>query len=474
MAALQLLDSMTGDSLGLAYGLSDLLVATIGGRQVLYAFSRTEATLVEVGIGSDGSLSVVNSLSLTGTFAPGSDPVLGLVGSVGAGQSLLIAGMSPSTGQGVDLSSAGALGEQTPLSVTGLLVAPTSLDLDGTAAFVSGRQGTGGLDLFLGAGDVFVRSASLEDTDDRALADVAAAVSVEHDGKVIVATVSASENGLSLVAATPGGLEYIGGMGASEGLPIGGPSDIEIIQRLDETLLVVSGRTSSSLSVITLGAGGAPILSDHILDAPWTRFQGAEAVATATYGDFAFVAAGGSEGGVSLFTVLPGGRMIHLSSVSDTNEAPLYRVSALEAQVANDRLDIFGVSALEAGIARLSYDLSGFGSVVLSSGGVASGTAMDDQLIGSATADVLSGAAGDDILFDGAGEDILRGGAGADHFVLHNDGQVDTILDFERGVDRLDSVGLGHALRGVAAFGDINFGRCDPRAWVREADPSHG
>ncbi|AZQ65711.1 hypothetical protein EF888_00325 [Silicimonas algicola] len=365
MAALQLTDVVTGNSLGLDYGFSDILATTIDGRRVLYALSRTEATLVEVGIGADGHLGIANTLALSGTFAAGSDPVLGLVDPAGSGQLLLMAGLPASTGQSVELSYLGALGDQAPLSVTGLLAAPTGLDLSGAAGLVSGRLGSGGLDLFTDFGNGLVWSASLEDTADRALGDVAAAVAFEHDGAVLVATVSATENGLNLVAITPGGMGYVAVMGASEGLPIGRPSDVEVIQRLDETLLVVSGRTSSSLSVVSLGPAGAPILSDHILDAPWTRFQGAEAVATATYGDFAFVAAGGSEGGVSLFTVLPGGRMVHLSSVADADQMPLYRVSALEAQVAYNRIDIFAVSAIEAGIARLSYDLSGFGAVVL-------------------------------------------------------------------------------------------------------------
>ena len=438
MAALQIQDGMSGASLGLTYGFADVLVTTIGGRSVLYALSRTEATIVEVSLGSDGSLTLLNGKDLSGTFAAGGDPALGIVDAVGPGGLLLLAGMNSTSGQCVTLGPLGTLGEQTACASNSAFAAPVGLDLDGTPALVVGRTGAGGLDLFVAAGDGFVWMGSVEDAEDRALADVAAAVTVEHDGFTLVATVSGTENGMNLVSAGADGLTQIAAMGSAEGLAVGRPSDIEAIQRLDETLLIVSGHTSSSLSVVSLGPGGAPILADHILDTPWTKLRGAEAVATATFGDFAFVAAGGSEGGVSLFTVLPGGRLVHLSSVADRDSVPLYRISSLEAQVADSRLDVLAVSSLEAGIARLSYDLSSMGSVVFSSGGEATGTTKDDQVIGSATADSLAGGVGDDIIFDGAGEDFLGGGVGADLFVLHNDRQSDTILDFERGIDRLD------------------------------------
>lgn len=82
----------------------------------------------------------------------------------------------------------------------------------------------------------------------------------------------------------------------------------------------------------------------------------------------------------------------------------------------------------------------------------------DDRLYGVAGADMMSGGGGDDRLFGGNGDDTLIGGSGADRltggagadtfrFVSVSDStpaQPDVILDFERGVDRID-------LRGVDA-----------------------
>lgn len=74
------------------------------------------------------------------------------------------------------------------------------------------------------------------------------------------------------------------------------------------------------------------------------------------------------------------------------------------------------------------------------------GQAGDDTLNGGAGNDTLDGGAGndkliggkdDDILNGGAGNDRLTGGKGADVFVLNELDGLDTILDFEDGIDRL-------------------------------------
>ncbi|MCB2138996.1 MAG: calcium-binding protein, partial [Rhodobacteraceae bacterium] len=62
----------------------------------------------------------------------------------------------------------------------------------------------------------------------------------------------------------------------------------------------------------------------------------------------------------------------------------------------------------------------------------------EDILFGGAGDDTLDGAGGNDILIDGAGADLLRGGAGADVFILHADGALDRIADFDIAQDRLD------------------------------------
>lgn len=80
------------------------------------------------------------------------------------------------------------------------------------------------------------------------------------------------------------------------------------------------------------------------------------------------------------------------------------------------RLDYAKAQAVPGGVVRLS----GFESIV--------GTDYDDRIVGSAGADVIAG---------GMGNDRLAGGTGADVFVFASVGDIDTIVDFTHGVDRI-------------------------------------
>jgi Ca2+-binding RTX toxin-like protein len=427
----QILD---GPTLGLNTGLADLLVLEAGGRRILYALSRAESILVEIDIAANGSLSVAGSTSLTGTFPAGSTPLLGALAD---GSALTLAGLPAASGQTLTLSSTGTLGTQTALPALGALGAPVAFDLAGTPALVTAT--TSALTLATDTGGGYAAAATLADAADRYLAGVVAGTGFAIGANHYIATVSQTENGVNIAFVTASGLAQTGALGPAEGLPIHLPQDIAVMQRLGETLLAVASAGTSSLSIVRV-AGGVPQLADHILDAAWTRFAGASEAAAVTYGDFAFVGAGGAEGGVSLLTVLPGGRLIHLASVAESETVPLARLSALDMTVAGSTLNILAGSGTEAGIARLTYDLSPLGAVVRADGTGApvAGTFGNDQLIGSDVAEAISGGAGDDILFDRAGSDTLTGGAGADLFVFAADGQADTITDFERAIDRLD------------------------------------
>ena len=89
------------------------------------------------------------------------------------------------------------------------------------------------------------------------------------------------------------------------------------------------------------------------------------------------------------------------------------------------------------------------------------GLAGDDTLIGGAGNDTLDGGSNDDLLFGGSGGDSLTGGSGADTFLFTNisdmslgDGPGDHIVDFERGIDRIDLSGID---ANVNAAGNQSF-----------------
>ncbi len=433
---------LSGTDLGLTWGLTDLLVLEIGGRTVLYALGRTDGALAEVTIGADGTLTPVGTLSLSGGFSVGSIPALGSYTDAG-GTSLTLAGMDPAAGSFVDLDADGTLLSQVTEAGVGELAAPVGYSLAAGAALVSGRSSTGGLDLYLDAGGGLSWSAGLNDTATTYLADVSASASFRIGAADYLITASRTENGVTVTeVGDTGTLTVTGSLGVVEGLPINTPTDLDIIQRLGETLAVVGASGTSSLSTLRIDGNGDPWLTDHILDNTATRFQGVASLDAITVGDFAFVTAGGTDGGLSLFTVLPGGRLVHLDTIADDSSTTLYRVSSVTMTLSPGAIEILAASALEPGLTRITYDVSALGAVLIGGGGNLFGTALDDQLIGSDIGDILDGGAGDDILIDGQGADAMTGGSGADLFIFSQDGVTDAVLDFERGVDKLDLSGF--------------------------------
>lgn len=73
------------------------------------------------------------------------------------------------------------------------------------------------------------------------------------------------------------------------------------------------------------------------------------------------------------------------------------------------------------------------------------GQAGDDVLDGGTSNDYLYGGAGNDRLIGGQHNDVLRGDGGADTFVFDSDDGFDTILDFNKGVDRVELIGWTRA-----------------------------
>ena len=69
-----------------------------------------------------------------------------------------------------------------------------------------------------------------------------------------------------------------------------------------------------------------------------------------------------------------------------------------------------------------------------------------DFLHGGDGSDIIRGGTGDDIIIGGQDADIMMGGSGADIFQLSMDhfanGETDTVMDFEVGVDRVQINGI--------------------------------
>ncbi|WP_289043996.1 calcium-binding protein [uncultured Aliiroseovarius sp.] len=229
-------------------------------------------------------------------------------------------------------------------------------------------------------------------------------------------------------------------LSAAEFLPISTPTALASGQVLDKTFAVIASAGTSSLTVVEIHSDGTMDAIDHIIDNTWTRFSGITEIAAAQAGENLYIVGAGADDGLSLFTLLPNGNLVHLDTVWDTHQTALQNVSALAMEYVGGKLQIFATSETERGITQFEYDLGPAGATLLGDGTnhFLQGTGGNDQIDGGIWSEALSGGDGDDILRDGIGEDILTGGAGADTFVLASDNMLDIITDFQAGVDKLN------------------------------------
>jgi serralysin len=202
--------------------------------------------------------------------------------------------------------------------------------------------------------------------------------------------------------------------------------------------IVVAAAGSSSLTTLTFD-GSVYRIADHIVDDRATRFAGVVAMDTVTVNGRTFVAAGGGDDGVSVFELLPGGRLVAVQTFEDTPARALGNVSAVSLFRAGGHLQLV-VTGQEGGISAFSRPVSSLAAPIIGGAGGQTliGTSADDLIVGGTGNDVLIATGGDNILVDGPGHDILRGGPGADIFVFVNDGVPDRVEGFQPGIDRLD------------------------------------
>ncbi|MCC5985158.1 MAG: hypothetical protein JJU42_12410, partial [Rhodobacteraceae bacterium] len=229
--------------------------------------------------------------------------------------------------------------------------------------------------------------------------------------------------------------------GADEGLWVQAPTALEVIAAHGQTWAVVGAAGTHSLSVLRVDAAGGLHLSEHVMDTGATRFAKVQAVAHAVAGDHAFVVAGGGDHGLTLFALLPDGRLVWLQTIADGPDTGLRNVTALAAAVVDDTLVVMAGSQVDAGLTTFALPLAGLGGLVL---GAADSTAPlqggpgHDIIMAQAPGTALSGGGGNDILVAPPGDAVMTGGGGVNTFVLHAGSGTVQITDFKGGADRLD------------------------------------
>lgn len=268
-------------------------------------------------------------------------------------------------------------------------------------------------------------------------------------GQTHLLGLSQSNNTLSnFHVATNGTVRLVDTVDMRDGMSIQTPTHLETVVSAGVTYGLIGAAGSSSITVVALGADGRMRVTDQVNDDLDTRFQGISILKTVVVEGQAFVLAGGADDGLTLMTLLPGGRLLALATLADDLAMGLTNPVAADLWVADGRIEIAVIGEGAAGVTRLSVDPTpgsapGQVHVMGSGGGSFSDGAGSSQIIGGAGSDHLFGNGGNDILVDGAGSDTLTGGAGADVFVFTRDGVGDIIEDFEPGIDRMDLSALG-------------------------------
>lgn len=476
---------------GYMVGLSDLLIRTTGSQSLLYSVSAKDGGVLVMDMN--------NGMQLLDQAAFPSNTV-----ALDAPRQLLetVINGTPAL---VSYGHYGTTIDVFPLDAQGLITQPYVL----SRAAVSGATGASTATEFLSVGgQSFVAIASrqvdgltiwatgggtnLQRVTQSAAAGLLPANGVQAMAQVVLGgqqhLLVLSSDGAELLnyqVSANGTLTLLSRLDARDGLAIGGGSAIEVVTVGGQSYALVGASGSSSLAAVALSANGTMVVTDHVMDDRNTRFGGLTELATLTQDGQVFVAVAGADDGISLLTLLPNGRLVHLTTVVDDNTMALTNVSGLALRWQNGGIDLVASgsapgSAQGHGITHL-YSLTGPLGVTLTGGTGAdslTGGAGRDIIFGGAGDDRLFGGAGDDILVDGGGADLLYGGAGADVFIFEPDGEMDVIVDFDRGVDRLDLSGLGriYAMESLQfidrSYGlEIRFGDERIRMYTSDGQP---
>ena len=442
----------TGQTI-LDHGITDLLVHMTPAGPMLYSTSGPSGGVAAFTVGANGTLSLSDFTHFDPALSTSIMDRLTLL-ETASGPRLVVAGDPDAGLTALALDGIGQIGGQTTLS--GLIGVDTKvLDIDqmgGNTLFLA-KPGAGSIQAYsfdaTNPNGALSRQFTLADTPSIYADSVFSLAAVPLAGASYLIGASLTEQGVTAYRVSPTGLTATGNLGIAEGIGIMTPTALETTTLGGRSFVLVGSAPgdgmgqSGAITVMQLLSDGSLAPTDHVIDTRATRFGMLQSLEVIEAGGFTYVVAGGGDDGISLFVLLPNGRLHLMDVIADDFNIGLENITAITSMRTANRVDIFVSSQISAGVTTLAFDAAGNGHMRMATaaGGDLIGSGMDDILIGGSGNDRITGGQGADIIEDGAGNDTLTGGAGADRFILRADGVRDTITDFEPGRDRLDLSG---------------------------------
>ncbi|MBA86354.1 calcium-binding protein [Thalassobius sp. S69A] len=414
--------------------LRDLQIVTLDTGIYLYATTGAGGGLTGYGL-DEGALADWQDSLYYGAIAP--DLISGSLAFLGSGPEDLLVFGGAGTLQAVRLGADGQIETRvqtgTMTGGTEAICAVAAVTLETGMAVYVADDGTGALTTYAADGNDLVQQAGGAVP---GLQGTVAMTTVTVSGNTFLLAADQGVQGVSSFRINPqtGALTSADTMGANNGLGISVPTAMEVVQVHGATWVILAGAESSSLSVMRVTGTGELIATDHVIDTLHTRFGGVQSLAVVETEGQVFIVAGGADDGLSLFTLLPDGRLAHVQTIAHWGANQLMDVSEIAAQRVGDEIQIFVASEEAAGLSQFTISLDNLG-VTRTDG--SSGGAGNDLLVSTGD-DTILGRAGDDILVAGWGDTVMTGGSGADLFVLASGGHHATITDFDPNNDRLD------------------------------------
>ena len=364
------------------------------------------------------------------------------------GQDVAVIGTSTTGAFGYVLNENGSFGDLVEIEGLGTTGELSALHDSSAGIVFMAEFGGSGIGVYSQSdAGVYTRTGSLQDTEESHLTDVVCLASSDLTDSRIVLAASRGETGISsyCLNGETGEILHIDSLGVQDGLGLLPEIvGLETVSAYGASFAITASSApeygAGALSVMKIAEDGSLIAMDHVLDTLSTRFGQVQSLSTVTVGDRVYVMAGGGDDGLTLFLLLPNGRLLHLDSYAHGSDVSLENVSAIAATQVGDEVQVLAASGTTPGLTQLSFSVAEQGITLTgrTANAELTGTSGDDILCGGSGNDVLTGDDGHDILLDGAGRDTLIGGGGNDVFVLGEDGEIDRIEDFRKGQDQID------------------------------------